>query len=119
MSSLVRRVASIAGTDDWYDAWGAAINLHFDIATVLDAADVAGDTTPQPFARWQYQRPPFTPVAALETIAADKEAQMHTPGEVALAQALLAEEISQADLIRAGDVLDRYGRLLTAAGRDY
>ena len=45
------RIAEIAGADDWYDKWGTAMNLFFDIAEVLDMTDIEGDVTPSPFAQ--------------------------------------------------------------------
>ncbi|BBC53801.1 hypothetical protein [Mycobacterium phage PP] len=115
-------IADIAGADDWYDLYGTALNLHFDIAEVLDASDVEGDVTPGPFARWQYRRPPLT-VPDLETIAARAEdfsegewADDYGYATVALASALLAGEITQADLVYVGDVLSRYLTLLEANG---
>lgn len=113
----MKLIADHAAADDWaYDPWGTANMLAFDICEVLDAADIEGDITPEPFARWEYRRPACA-VPALETLAADEEGDSY--GARCLAQALLAGDITVADLIYAGDVLDRYTRLLRAAGRDY
>jgi hypothetical protein len=125
-SSPLRRVIDIAGADDWeYDPWGTAMGLMFDVASVLDMSDIEGDITPQPFARWEYRRAPFT-VPAIETVAARADnysegewADDHTWGEVSLAVAVRDGEITQADLIYAGDVLNRYIALLAANQRDY
>lgn len=111
-----KRIADIAGADDWYDAWGTAMSLHFDIAAVLDASDIDGSVTPWPFARWEYQRPPFT-VPSIESMISG--ADLYSYGEVELAKAYFNGEITQADLIHAGDVLERYERTLRAAGKDY
>lgn len=112
----MKLIADHAGADDWaYDPWGTANMLAFDICAVLDAADVEGDLTPEPFARWEYRRGARS-VPSLETLASEEG---ESYGEQALAQALLDGEITVANLIYAGNVLDRYTRLLAAAGRDY
>ena len=125
-SSPLRRVIDVAGADDWeYDPWGTAIGLMFDVASVLDMSDIEGDITPQPFARWEYRRAPFTE-QSIETVAARADdysegewADDYTYGEVSLAVAVRDGEITQADLIYAGDVLNRYTALLRLAGKDY
>jgi hypothetical protein len=124
--SRFENIANIAGADDWqHDPWGTALGLHFDIALVLDVSDIEGDVTPGPFARWQYRRGAGT-VPSLETVAARAEdfcegewADDYSFGAVMLASALLEGEVSQADLVFAGDVLERYAGLLRAAGMDY
>jgi hypothetical protein len=124
--SRFNNVANIAGADDWQsDPWGTTLGLHFDICAVLDASDIEGDVTPGPFARWQYSRG-LASVPALETIAARAEdflegewADDYSYGTVALASALLEGDITQADLVFAGDVLERYAGLLRSAGLDY
>ena len=124
--SRFERIADIAGADDWqYSPWGTSMGLFFDVASVLDMSDVEGDVTPKPFARWQYQRAPFA-IPAIETVAARGDdfnegelADDFTYAQVALAMAYRDEEITQADLIYAGDVLDRYTKLLRRAGRGY
>lgn len=120
------RIIDLAGVDwDIHDIWGTAMCMFFDVASVLDMTDIAGDVTPQPFDRWQYGRAPFT-IPAVETVAARAEdfsegefADGCTYGQVALAQAYVNEEITQADLIYAGDVLSRYTDLLRRTGKDY
>jgi hypothetical protein len=120
------RVARIAGADDWgYDVWGTSIGLFFDIASVLDMTDVAGDVTPQPFDRWQYSRAPFT-VPDVESVAARADAfaegefaDDYTYGQVSLASAYVSGEVTQDDLIYAGDVLSRYTDILRRNGKDY
>lgn len=120
MASIIKLIADIAGADDWaYDPWGTGNMLAFDICEVLDAADIEGDITPQPFARWQYRRGAAVTVPSLETLAAQDIEECDSYGAVSLAQALLDGQVTQADLIHAGDVLDRYLRLVKAAGRDY
>ena len=81
--------------------------------------------TPEPFARWDYHRPACT-VPDIETVAARADqfsegewADDHSYGTVGLAVAYVDGEITQADLIYVGNVLDRYSRILQAAGRDY
>lgn len=118
MGSTVKLIADHAGAWDWaHDPYGTALNLAFDICEVLDASDVAGDLTPAPFARWDYHRSPVAAVPSLDTLADDEEGESY--GARALADSLRGGEITQQHLIAAGDVLDRYIRLLTAAGRDY
>jgi hypothetical protein len=119
------RIADHAGADDWYDAWGTAVNMCFDIASVLDMSDVDGDVTPEPFARWEYRRGAST-VPDLQEVASRADsfsegewADDYTYGEVCLAVALVNGDITQADLIYAGNVLSRYSALLEAAGRSY
>lgn len=92
----------------------------FDIAAVLDSSDIEGDITPAAFARWDYHRGAHT-IPGLETLAADidNEDSDHSYGEVSLAHALHNGHITQADLIYAGNVLDRYTALLDAAGKSY
>ena len=120
------RIAEIAGVDDWYDRWGAAMNLFFDIAEVLDMTDIEGDVTPGPFAQWQYRRSPVVTVPAIETVAARAEdfaegewADDYSYSQVALAAAYRDGEIDQSDLIYAGNVLERYTALLELAGKSY
>jgi len=124
--SRFERIVHIAGADDWHhDAWGTAMGMFFDVASVLDMSDIEGDVSPEPFARWQYQRAPFT-VPAIETVAARADdynegewADDYTYGQVALAIAYQDGEITQADLIYAGDVLSRYTDILRRNGKDY
>jgi hypothetical protein len=101
------------------------MGMFFDVASVLDMSDIEGDVSPEPFARWQYQRAPFT-VPAIETVAARADdynegewADDYTYGQVALAIAYQDGEITQADLIYAGDVLSRYTDILRRNGKDY
>ena len=128
MSARLENVLDIAGADDWYDPWGTAMALHFDIAAVLDMAQayVREDITTKPFARWQYHRAAARSVPALEDVAARADdfaegewADDYTYGTVMLAAALYAEQISAADLIYAGDVLAKYTHLLELAGKSY
>ena len=123
--SRFARIAEIAGADDWYDKWGTAMNLFFDIAEVLDMTDIEGDVTPEPFAQWQYRRSPVT-VPAIETVAARAEyfsegewANDYSYSVVSLAVAYRDGDISQADLVYAGNVLERYTALLELAGVSY
>jgi cbb3-type cytochrome oxidase subunit 1 len=124
--SRFARIAEIAGVDDWYDKWGTAMNLFFDIAEVLDMTDIEGDVTPGPFAQWGYRRSPVVAVPSIETVAA--RAEDFAEGEwaddcsytvVALAVAYRDEVITQADLVYAGNVLERYTTLLQSAGVSY
>jgi len=124
--SRFERIQEIA-EPDWseYDLWGKAMGMFFDIASVLDMTDIEGNVSPQPFARWDYRRAPFT-IPAVETVAAragdfqeGEFADDYTYGQIALADAYVREEITQADLIYAGDVLSRYTDLLRRAGKDY
>lgn len=116
MSKTLQTVLDHAGADDWHDAWGTAVNLAFDICETLDAADVAGDLTPTHFTQWGYRRGAAVAVPALETLAADSETSY---GAAGLAQALLDGDITTSDLVYVGNVMDRYTRLLDAAGRSY
>lgn len=114
--TTLKTVADHAGADGWtYDPWGTAALLAFDICAVLDAADIEGDITPAPFARWDYHRGAHT-VPSLETLANEGG---DSYGEQSLAQAILDGDLTPADLIYAGNIIDRYMALLTAAGRDY
>ncbi len=108
-----------------YDLWGTAMGMFFDVASVLDMTDIVGDVTPRPFERWQYRRAPFT-VPSVEAVAARADhfnegeySDDYTYGQVSLASAYVNGEVSQADLIYAGDVLSRYTYLLRKAGKDY
>ena len=121
------RIADIAGAEDWDHApLETSLGLFFDIASVLDMSDIEGDVTPEPFARWQYRRTPFT-VPSIETVADRYISEFsegewsddYTYGQIELAYALHNEQITQADLIYAGDVLNRYLELLKLADRDY
>ena len=121
------RISAIAGVgSEWvYDKWGYSMGMLFDIASVLDMSDIEGDVTPKPFARWQYRRAPFT-IPSIETVAARSDdfnegewADDYTWGQVSLAVAVRDGEITQADLIYAGDVLSRYTNLLRLNGKDY
>lgn len=119
-------VADIAGAEDWeHDPYGTAVALHFDIASVLDMSDIEGDVSPEPFDRWEYRRAPFT-VPAIETVAAraadfneGEFSDDYSYAEIALAVAVRDGQLSQADLIFAGDVCSRYARMLDRAGRSY
>jgi len=124
--SRFARIAEIAGADDWYDKWGTAINLFFDMAEVLDMTDIEGDVTPGPLAQWQYRRSPVVAVPSIETVAARAEdfaegewADDYSYSVVALAVAYQDEVIFQADLVYAGNVLERYTALLELAGVSY
>lgn len=121
------RIAEIAGADDWdHDPWGTSMGLFFDVASVLDMSDVEGDVTPEPFARWQYGRPTFWGMPSIEEVAARGDdfnegefADDYSYAQISLAMALRDGELTQADLVYAGDVLDRYSNLVKRAGRDY
>jgi hypothetical protein len=125
--SRFERIATVAGQDwDDYDRWGSAMSLFFSVAAVLDMTDIEGDVTPGPFARWDYNRPPYTPVPAVETVAARAEefsegeyVDDFSYAEISLAAAYVAGEVTQDDLIYAGNVLDRYTAQLRLAGADY
>lgn len=126
-TSPLRRVIDHAAADDWqHDPWGTAMGLMFDIASVLNMSDIEGDATPAPFQRWNYNPSPYVAIPAIETVAARADdysegewADDYTYGEVSLAVAVRDGEITQADLIYAGDVLNRYTALLAANGKDY
>lgn len=110
MSNRLQTVIDRAGAEDWaHDPWGVALNLAFDICEVIDAAE---GRTPS---RWDYHRG-ASQVPSLETLAADEG---DSYGAQFLAQAVLDGDITTDDLIYAGDVLNRYTRLLDAAGRSY
>lgn len=114
--SKFKTVADHAGADGWtYDPWGTAALLAFDICAVLNAADIEGNITPEPFARWEYRPSPYVTVPSLESLTTSGDSY----GEQSLAQAILDGDLTPADLIYAGNVIDRYMALLTAAGRDY
>lgn len=111
MSNRLQTVIDLAGAEDWeHDPWGVALNLAFDICEVIDAAE--GHTP----ARWDYHRG-ASPVPSLESLAFMEGEESW--GASFLAQAVLDGEITTNDLIYAGDVLNRYTRLLDAAGRSY
>lgn len=120
------RIADIAGADDWeHDPWGTSMGLFFDVASVLDMSDIEGDVTPGPFARWQYGRGAST-VPSIETVAARGDdfnegefADDYSYAQISLAMAVRDGELTQTDLIYAGDVLDRYTALVRRAGQDY
>jgi hypothetical protein len=126
MGTALARIIDITDADDWqYDRWGTAVSLHFDIASVLDMSDIEGDVSPEPFARWQYRRAPFT-VPDIETVTARADdfhegewSDDYSYAQVALAVAYRDGDITQADLIYAGDVLSRYTALLDRAGVSY
>lgn len=116
-NSPFKKVADYAGADGWsYDPYGTAMMLFFDVATVLDAADVEGDITPQPFAEWGYHRG-ARPVPSLDSLAAEEDCE--ACGERDLAQAVLDGIITTDELLYVGRVLHRYVAVLTAHGRDY
>lgn len=120
------RIADIAGADDWeHDPWGTSMGLFFDVASVLDMSDVAGDVTDVVFRRWDYHRAPFA-IPSIETVAARGDdfnegefADDYTYAQVSLAIAIRDGDLSQADLVYAGDVLARYTDLLKRSRRDY
>lgn len=107
------------GGADWHDPWGSAISLHFDICEVLDAAADAADLTPALFAEWQYHRSPVVAVPSLDTLAAEVDDPAGCGGAAHLAAALRDGDISVADLVYTGRVMDTYCRLLERAGRSY
>lgn len=119
-------IADIAGADDWqHDPFGTATGLFFPIAEVLDMSDIEGDVTLKPFARWQYHPSPLR-VPALETVAARASdfaegefADDYSYATVMLANALESDQITQSDLIYAGDVLNKYIALLERNGKRY
>lgn len=129
-TSRFDRIADIAGAEDWdHDPWGTAIGLFFDVAAVLDMSDVEGDVTPEPFRRWDYHNGSPWSVPSIETVAARDEdfsdgefSDDYSYAQVSLAVAYVGGGpggITQADLIYAGDVLDRYTNLLRRNGKDY
>lgn len=116
MSTAFSKIVNIAG---------AELPTLYDIASVLDMSDIEGNVTPQPFTRWQYRRAPFT-VPSIETVAERADnfiegewADDFTYAQIQLAVAVRDGEVSQADLIYAGDVLDKYTSILRRAGKDY
>lgn len=126
--SQFERIATIAGADDWqHDQWGTSMGLFFDVASVLDMSNVTGDITDVVFRRWGYQRALVThTIPSIETVAARGDdfhegefSDDYSYAQVALAMAIRDDEISQEDLVYAGDVLDRYTGLLRRAGKDY
>lgn len=111
----MKLIADHAGAEDWrHDPYGTAVNLHFDICEVLDADST--DEGAVALAQWKCSRGAVAR-QSLESIAFYEGDSGF--GAAGLAQALLDGEVTQADLIYAGNVLDRYTDLLTAAGRDY
>jgi hypothetical protein len=80
------------------------MNLHFDIAEVLDMTDIASIETV---------------AARAEDFAEGEWSDDYSYSLVALAAAYRDEVVSQADLIYAGNVLSRYTSLLKLAGVDY
>jgi hypothetical protein len=118
MASTIKLIADHADAWDWaHDPYGTAVGLAFDICEVLNAADVEGDITPEPFARWQYSPSPYVAVPSLDTLADEEDGDSY--GVRALAESLRDGEITTDQLIKAGDVLDRYIDLCILAGRDY
>ena len=100
-SNTVRKILDHAGADDWYDAWGTALNLAFDICEVLNAT---GEDIPSD---WEYRR---------------RRSSQQKPSKRSaawLAAALRDGDITVTELIHTGHVVTRYGRLLALAGRDY
>ena len=125
MISRFENVMNEAGADFSIDPWGSVMGLFFDIAEVLNMADVEGDMTPALFEKWQYRPGPFA-VPDIEAVAAREEdfsegefADDYSYGLVALVWALHSGCITVEDLVYAGNVLDRYSRLLDAAGLSY
>ena len=124
--SRFTRIQEIA-EPDWsdHDLWGTAMGMFFAVASVLDMTDIEGDVSPKPFARWQYGRGMGT-IPDVESVASRAEqfsegefADDYSYGQIMLASAFVNGEITQADLIYAGDVLSRYADLLRKAGKDY
>lgn len=116
-NSPLKKVADYAGAEDWqHDPYGTAMMLFFDVAAVLDAADVAGDITPGPFAEWGYNRGACT-VPDLDSLAAGDNPDSY--GQRFLAGGILDGEITTDELLYVGRVLHRYVAILTAHGRDY
>ena len=112
MASNVRTVADIAGIDDWeYEPWGSAMELHFAICDVL-AATGGEDSA---LTRWDYHRGAIAPMT-LADIVDDVE---NDYAAAALAEAVMGGFLTTADLVRAGDVLERFETLVKRAGRDY
>lgn len=110
---------------DGFDLWGSTMEMFFAVASVLDMTDIEGNVSPEPFARWQYGRAPFT-IPAVETVAARADdfsegefADDYSHAQVMLASAYVNGEVTQSDLVYAGDVLSRYTDLLRRNGRDY
>lgn len=121
LSKLMTEINRITCAFDGTDLWGSTLTLHFDICEVLDASDIEGDVTPEPFDRWQYRRSPVTTVPSLEALASDEfeDNDDRSFGATMLAAELLRGTITQRDLIYVGDVLSKYAVLLRANGHDY
>jgi propanediol dehydratase small subunit len=104
-------LAEIAGVDDWsHDPWGSALSLHFAICDVLTAAGGADDA----LAEWDYHRGAAAPETLAEIAGSTED---YTAA--ALAESVIAGELTCADLVRARNVLQRYETLAKRAGRDY
>lgn len=91
----------IRGDDIHHDPWGTAMAWHFAIADCLGH----GWGPPYPPADWGYSSP----------MGPDE----NDPRFRALEEMLHAGTVSSEDLLRVGNILHRYERVLERAGRDY
>ena len=127
MSKALDKVLDIMGVwNTEHDPWGEYLGAWFDVAEVLDMADVVGNVTPEVFERWGYGPSPYVSVPDLESVAdrADTYAEGEWAddygwGTVALARAVVDGEVSIPELIYVGDVLSRVTDRLREQGRDY
>lgn len=133
--SRFTRIAETAGSElpTERDVWGETMRVFFAVAEVLHTtaevvmeSDGYHDHALEAFARWDYLPSPYVAVPDVEAVAA--RASEFSEGEfsddysyatVALASAYVNGELTQEDLIYAGDVLSRYSDMLRTAGKDY
>jgi hypothetical protein len=132
--SRFEQIMDLAAIDwDSGDPWGSAMSLFFDVAQVLHMtsevvmeSDGYHDHALEAFARWDYRPSPYVSVPDIEDVVARAEhfsegefADDYSWNVVQLASAVHSGEITQADLIYVGNVLDKYTNILRIAGKDY
>lgn len=101
------------GWDDG-DKWGSAINALFDVANVMDAADI---DVPEEL---EFHRS-YLDIRSLADMANEERDDYaeSTYGEFVLASEYLAGNITENDMRLAALTLNRYLALCRAAGLDY
>lgn len=115
------------------DPWGSTMGMFFDVAEVLHMtsevvmeSDGYHDHALEALARWDYRPSPYVSVPDVEDVASRAEhfsegefADDYSYGVIQLASAIHSGDLTQSDLIYAGNVLDRYSEVLRRAGKDY
>ena len=102
------------------DPWGTAMGWLFGVARVLDALGDVDHPVPD---RWQFRRSPADRFTVAE-ITGGVDTENDDPDDREFPDCLVAADVlsgatTATDLVRWGNVLDRYTELCRRHGKDY